>query len=313
MGESVSKQGEALSKDNTVIYKGFAILIIMICHFVGKFGNGITWFTPLGGIGVSIFLILSGYGLTVSWSKSGYKCWWRKSIISVWIPYILMQMFTFWPFRNLLSLDFVLDITCLNTYYWYVSYNVLWYILFYIVMRIGFLSRYKTVVFLMFAIISFIVFCNISPIRAEQSLSFPIGVIFAELKLKDKEIKIFRLPHSIVIVFIGVLFLAFKQLSFIRNSPVYLFYTVELIVKLFIAVGSIGIIFFVLKFISLKPLTWLGTISYELYLVHYFVFEHVDNNLYGMIIFVVASLAGAFLFWLVIEKTKKYQKMLLRV
>lgn len=313
MGETFSKQCEVLSKNNTVIYKGFAILIIMICHFVGKFGNGITWFTPLGGIGVSIFLLLSGYGLTISWSKSGYKCWWRKRIISVWIPYILMQMFTFWPFHNFFSLDFVLDITCLNTYYWYVSYNVLWYILFYFVMRISLLQKHKIIVLITFAVLSFIIFCNISPIRAEQSLSFPLGVILAEIKLQNKDLKLFNISYSVIFLFIGVAFLAIKQLSFIRSSPVYIFCTVELIVKLFIGAGSIGVIYFVLKYLKLKPLYWLGTISYELYLVHYFVFEHVENNLYGMIIFVIVSLAGAFLFWLLIEKTKKYQKMLLRI
>ena len=282
----------------------------MVCHFAGKFGNGITLFTPLGGIGVSIFLILSGYGLTVSWAKSGYKCWWRKRIIAVWIPYILMQMVTFWPFQNILSLDFILDITCLYTYYWYVSYNVLWYILFYLVMRVSFFRRHKIIILLALSVISFIVFCNISPIRAEQSLSFPLGVILAEMKLNNKELKLFRLPYSVVLLFVGTAFLAVKQLSFIRNSPVYLFCTVELIVKLFLGVGSIGLIYFVLKYIKLKPLYWLGTISYELYLVHYFVFEHVQNNAQGMIIFVVASLSGAVLFWLLIEKTKKYQKKL---
>ena len=304
---------DVLSKYNTTVYKGFAILIIIVCHFMGKFGNGIVLFTPLGGIGVSLFLIMSGYGLTVSWKKSGYKCWWRKRILSVWIPYILMQMFTFWPFHNMLSLDFVLDITCLYTYYWYVSYNVLWYIVLYFVMRIKPLAAYKSIVLLVISIVSFIIFCNVSPIRAEQALSFPLGVILAEFNSKDIEFKIFKLPYALIITFIGVVFLALKQLSVIRNSSVYLFIFIELIVKLFIGVGCIGLVWFCLRFVKLKSLAVLGKVSLELYLVHYFVFEHVQSDIYGMIIFVLASAIGTLLFWLIIDKTQKYQRKLLRI
>lgn len=37
----------AFCKDNSSCIRGFAILIIMICHFAGTFGNGIRVFTPL--------------------------------------------------------------------------------------------------------------------------------------------------------------------------------------------------------------------------------------------------------------------------
>lgn len=56
------------NREMTNIYKGIAILSVILCHFMGAFGRGITIFTPLGGIGVAIFLLLSGYGLNESWS-----------------------------------------------------------------------------------------------------------------------------------------------------------------------------------------------------------------------------------------------------
>jgi peptidoglycan/LPS O-acetylase OafA/YrhL len=58
-----------LNKTHSTIYKGIAILLIITCHFMGRFGHGIRVFTPLGGIGVAIFLILSGYGMNESWNK----------------------------------------------------------------------------------------------------------------------------------------------------------------------------------------------------------------------------------------------------
>lgn len=53
----------SISREVSNICKGFAILIIILCH-VGNYFTRIL--TPLGGAGVSIFLILSGYGLLCS-------------------------------------------------------------------------------------------------------------------------------------------------------------------------------------------------------------------------------------------------------
>lgn len=65
------KKVEFMDRYFTSVMKGIAILGVMLCHFMGTFGNGITLFTPLGGIGVSIFLIMSGFGLNESWKTRG--------------------------------------------------------------------------------------------------------------------------------------------------------------------------------------------------------------------------------------------------
>lgn len=62
-----------LDKDSTDMMKGMAILCVVLCHYMGTFGQGITVFTPLGGIGVAIFLILSAYGLNESWNQGGVR------------------------------------------------------------------------------------------------------------------------------------------------------------------------------------------------------------------------------------------------
>lgn len=62
-----------LDKDSTDTMKGVAIICVVLCHYMGTFGQGITVFTPLGGIGVAIFLILSAYGLNESWNQGGVR------------------------------------------------------------------------------------------------------------------------------------------------------------------------------------------------------------------------------------------------
>lgn len=56
------------SKQHFQILKGIAILVVMIGHCGNN--SGVTWFTPLGGIGVAIFLFCSGYGIECSLSAN---------------------------------------------------------------------------------------------------------------------------------------------------------------------------------------------------------------------------------------------------
>ena len=55
-------------RESTAFLKGIAIVLVGCCHYMGKFGNGTVYFTPLGGIGVAMFLVMSGYGLSESWT-----------------------------------------------------------------------------------------------------------------------------------------------------------------------------------------------------------------------------------------------------
>ena len=70
-----------LDLSSTSVYRGYAILIIMLCHVTGSWN--FVGFTPLGGIGVAMFLFLSGYGLNESW---------KKKVLRVIFPYVLFRM-----------------------------------------------------------------------------------------------------------------------------------------------------------------------------------------------------------------------------
>lgn len=85
------------SKDYSMIGKGLAIAIVVYGH-LGEFFH-IRYLTPLGGIGVAMFLILSGYGINESWKKNGYQDYWKKRFVSVYIPYLIIEVATI-PLRG---------------------------------------------------------------------------------------------------------------------------------------------------------------------------------------------------------------------
>ena len=127
---SAKLQDQYFGKTNTKAMKGVAILAVMLCHLMGKFGGGTTLFTPLGGIGVSIFLMFSAYGLNESFIRGGYKFWWKKRIIAVFIPYFLIQCILYWPFQKFNIIDFILDVTLISPQYhngWYLNYLLMCY------------------------------------------------------------------------------------------------------------------------------------------------------------------------------------------
>ena len=317
MQQSISKQADisALGRYNTTVYKGVAILSVMLCHFMGRFGHGITWFTPLGGIGVAVFLVLSGYGLTVSWEKTGHKAWWRKRLLSTFLPYFLIQIVAYWPFHGFSVQSFLLDITLISPQYsngWYLTYLLMWYIAFYLVMRFSVIRKFMFPIFAVLSLVSFFAFAKTYPLRAEQSFSFFAGVLFAKLN-QEKISKIFRLRYGILSLFAGITFLGIKQLPLIRNSGEYIYNLVELFIKLPCAIGLMIVLYCLLKHVHLRAIYWVGIVSYELYIVHGYVLEQVPVTWWGGLLFVFITAVASTLIWLLLDKTKRYQKRLLRI
>lgn len=301
------------NREMTNIYKGIAILLVILCHFMGTFGRGITIFTPLGGIGVAIFLLLSGYGLNESWSAKANRghAWWRKRIMSVFIPYLIVQMLFYWPFHELGIKYFILDITLLKPLYhndWYLSYLLLWYVIFYITRKIKILDRYRVVIFI---ILSVVLFFTQTEIRAEQSFSFLSGILLSEKK--EKQNKVFLIRNGVMLILFGVCFLALKQFPIIRSAHPLIMNMIQLFIKLPIGMGVLILAYFIGKCINISWLKWIGLISYELYLVHGYILENVQVTILGAMEFIVGSVGISFVLWVLLDKTKQLQMKLLRM
>ena len=327
-----TKDDDIFSRVNTSIYKGFAIICVVLCHYMGYYGDGVVLFTPFGGIGVSIFLLLSGFGLNESWNckkiKTNssnteihpYSYWWRKRIISVIIPYSIIQFCFYWiPLwvKNGFELsDLVpmfLDFLCIFPKYsmgWYLQYLMLWYIIFYCIRRISFLNNYRFVVFLIIGILLF--FC-LQVIRAEQAFSFPLGVILSDNKKSKYVTKSYELKYGFIYIIIGICFLALKQLSIIRSGPDNIYKMIQLGIKLPIGFGCMILIWYISKKIDLAFFSYVGVVSYEVYIIHGNVFGYFSKSIYGSFLFLLFTAIISTVYWYIMSKSKKIQKKILRI
>ena len=301
---SAKLQDQYFGKTNTKAMKGVAILAVMLCHLMGKFGGGTTLFTPLGGIGVSIFLMFSAYGLNESFIRGGYKFWWKKCIIAVFIPYFLIQCILYWPFQKFNIIDFILDVTLISPQYhngWYLNYLLMCYMAFYLVIRVPFLTKHKIIVFTFLSAASFLL---LREIKAEQAMSFLTGIVLSEYKESELIRKCLNWKTGVLFLIIGIVALAIKQTELIRNADQIIFNFVQLLIKLPCGLGLCLITISLAKKMNLRMFAIVGAISYELYLVHGYILQWVNASFTGEIIFIFGSLIGAVILHYVMKAIK---------
>lgn len=294
-----------LDKNHFLILKAIAIIAIIVGH-IGNF-TGKTWFTPLGGFGVAIFLFCSGYGLTVSAKNRGVAKYWLKKLVNVYLSFFIIEAVAALILQRDLK-TFILDVLLLkpsHPYGWYMQYLFVCYLLFYIVFNLVKKEEIFILVFFLLGIISFFAFPNL---QAEQALSFTLGIVLANYNNTK------RVNHSklmiigIVLIFVGITFLAIKQLPSVRLLNHYIITLINLIIKLF---SAIGVVLLSYSFIGcLKFLIPFGKISYELYLVHgYFIFcvaKNVLNNFaLNTVLFLLITCAVSWAFYIVNVQIKK--------
>ena len=162
-----------------------------------------------------------------------------------------------------------------------------------------------------FTVLSIAVFFFLGELQAEQSLSFLAGVLLSEKKevVKDKV----GAENGIIILSIGIFFLALKQIPATRNAHEIVMKLVQLMIKLPCALGFIILAHMVSEKLCLKCLGWIGAISYELYLIHGYVLDRVSINGVGAVLFVVVTVLMSCLFGLVLKKLKPFEKKMLGV
>lgn len=289
---SEKENNKILSFETSNILRGIAILLVIFQHIGGSFGTNLL--TPLGGTGVAIFLVLSGFGLNESFKKKGLNYYWKNRIIRVFIPYFILISLISCFSKNFDIRIYFLDILGIKTSYWYISFLLKQYILYYISTR--FFYQFRLPIIFIISIISIFILPNI---EAEQGLSFLLGVLISENYNKVCSNR-FLTRNILIFTFfcIGTIFLATKQLPIIREYENHFIYNwVQLFIKLPYAIFFILIIH---KFSIFKRkfLTFTGIISYELYLTHMIFLQYIDMKLINAFIILIISFVLSYFFYL---------------
>lgn len=260
-----------MNRDNTNYARGVSILMILVCHIAAMMlpQSVARLMTPLGGIGVAVFLVISGYGNNESYLKSGTKSFWKKKLLGVVVPYIVAFLIyqaligLYLDFNGFVRAFFTVD----STYYWYIGYQLLWYLVFYLAVKLKKGLAVKYAVLGVAAILSFVLF---DEIRAEQSFSFLLGVLLSDFKQIKQKMQ--NVIVAVGALLLGVACLAIKQLPFVRNGGGLLMKSVQLCIKLPLGIFILLFVAWVMSIpfmrIFKKPLAISGNYSYEIYLAH---------------------------------------------
>ena len=303
-----NSNNDVLDKYNSNKIKGLlAILIIM--HHLSIYIKDVILFkilTIIGIIAVSAFFFYSGYGLMTSYLKkeSYLKDFLNKRIMKIVIPYIIAIMFTGLAYLLTRQLtprkifNSLVEGEPIVRFSWYVLAIIILYVVFYLSAK--FLKKKKMINIAVFGgtILYCIVVNNVLGFNnwwVNSCFAFFIGIYWASYKerytitLKDKN-KIIRYAIILLIilfVIIGFQFFTseYAVMDIINNTDL-----ADDIMRQPIPVINMNIICIVLLFMLFnilekvrlndKVFTFLGNISFEIYLYHGLVMYLLRNSCY---------------------------------
>ncbi|MDR3181557.1 MAG: acyltransferase [Planctomycetaceae bacterium] len=280
--DSIALPRETLSKETFQLLKGLLAVGIVLDHLAQR----TNWiFSPLdtilsnsGAPIVSCFFFISGYGLTASFlsKKRGYfDKFFSNRILKILIPFfcaiVLFQLFAYCngDGHNITSIIGCLsrgDETYVLPYSWYVFAILYFYIAFYCVFNYVTENVTKGLICLFFVSVLYIGITSALEFKVQwygSTFAFNIGTIW-----KYKEETIMRFLHKkrvVFVFFLSMLLLCLlKYYHFMPSKPLLL----TLVYKFEIIFSTTLIVTLCyLRIPNLPFLAYLGTISYEIYLL----------------------------------------------
>ncbi|PEW16951.1 hypothetical protein COD21_04285 [Bacillus cereus] len=257
-----------LNKNWSNQLKGIAIILVILGH--------LQLISHAGAWGVAIFLIVSGFGLTQSYLKSGINNFFKKRVSKVLVPYSIVTLIwvvidAFIGIKHSISSTILALIGInLNEEFdksmWYITFILMWYIIFYITFKFIRNNSIRIIVLFVFSIM-FYKFSFIFPSSVGVGLyvlEFPIGVLLGLtykriIDIKTNKLKIIQ--SILTICCFGLFFILYTQFDS---------YKAYLLESLFFAIGSISAFGMLsLYSVKMKLIEWIGIISFEIYLFEF--------------------------------------------
>lgn len=268
--------GEYLDKFTTNWIRGIAILIIMIHHGVQNYDvfPFLYPFHTLGYGAVAVFLLLSGYGLGVQYqAKVNYLHGFLRNKLgrlyfTFWCAYLLMYLAAVIggePISVEKALSNLLTMSVLDTPTWYIKVQACLYVVFYLLFR-STLSEKLKISGLLVSCSVYAVACMLLGVKQYwwfTVLWFPVGVLLAYKKQTVE--RWLRKYGCMCFALSAVIMMEVVILRFFKGNmgfPVEMdaVVTVSFVLVIFALVYHV-------RFLS-KPVSYIGTISLELYLIH---------------------------------------------
>lgn len=275
----------SLSKDASTCLKGLACLLIVLHHWCsGLSGAGydsflVELFTQAGGItGVAVFFFLSSYGLSRSQQKKKdtLTSFFTKRLVRVYIPLVITNVL--WlslkyegqelvqTIFQILNLKNLLDIVT-----WFCNVIIVCYIIFYVSNSLAsiwakLLCNWTLTIAL--AVLLSLIWPK-DPCYVYSLVAFPLGATVGILQDKMNWSNLLATTFVPTTAFLGILVWC---LPGIRNLVVANLYCCVVILCLMFMVmwvkQSESSVLSSIVGLSVKPLSFIGLYSYEIYLLH---------------------------------------------
>lgn len=317
-----------LSLETTNCLKGILAVIIIAGHL----RNNLAWlndnlvgqfFTASGYLAVAVFFFLSGYGMMFQYKKQGKKYidnFPKKRLLDIYVKYIAVILI-YCIYRILLGekitvKSLIYSLTFGGTVAengWYIQAIVVTYILFYLVLK---LFHNKEKMLHLGFLGGFVLYCllckslNLGGLWYQFYLAYPLGLAVAVYKDKIDE---FLNKKYIDIIIMIISFFAFSVTLLLGNFNI-LQMPLKLIVKMFSSVFFTAFVLMILRHIKIenKITAFLGSISFELYVIHGLIYSffhipkfYINDVVYILLTYVCSIVSAVLLHKLFILISKK--------
>ena len=318
------------------VLMGLAILSILIFHYTEDCYNasinytGIVklYKTYIGSSGVDIFLLLSGLGLYYSFSKNNnINDFYIKRIKRVIVPYLILAIpvYIWYDFIYLSdgiiyflkNIFFITIFTNNNMLFWYIFFIIICYLIFPFIYKLINKSKDSMSIIKILSIIIVLIiglffinkfyptFFSKTNIMLLRFIPFILGILLGKFSLNNKKIK-----YYIIIFILGLFSFLLVRFNLIYN-------------RLFLFMFNLSIMFFIILIIDIiskkrdlviKPFSFLGKYSLEIYLVHVAVrkiiitYGYHNYKIGYYLIFIIVSIIISILFNMLIKKVLRIKK-----
>ena len=296
------KEFSLCDQTHFLIIKGISILVIVLVHLCNRYLE-FAYLSPLAGAAVAVFLLCSGYGLSESYEKkNGLGGYWVNKITKIWLP-------------SFLKLSFISLVTLSGIYSWLTEYPLFlygWYLqvlfgeylVFWVLFR--FVKSKKLRLCGLFAASAVAFLLIDSQLYAEQMLSFPLGVAFSQLGLKDK-VSGWKIKEKILLIAGCAVVAAGSFVLRNRFQQHQVFNLIWMLFKLSLAILICMLPWILRKVPVFSMFIPLGEISYMLYLINNNVLALLDGRVtwYAVVLVILILLVAAVLFKKLCDKLAK--------